>query len=268
MAAVGGVYVSVTGEGWERSLAQTEAMLQAGATENQWAMAVLQATAALGAALLGRTNDALRWLAAALPAIERAPGSAPTYPQVLGDRSHGPRRTRADGSHRESRTQPAREVAAARLPLRDVPMHATPSRCSAASRGEFEEAAEWFAKARVVFEEQGAAPMRALTDFYEARMYVRREAAGDRERAATLLQAALEQFGPLGMTGWARRAEAMLQSLNAPADRPARPRSRSSPPPRRPLPRRTRVLTPYPEARSSDTKATTGHSPTTAPPPG
>jgi hypothetical protein len=38
----------------------------------------------------------------------------------------------------------------------------------------FDEAAEWFAKARIVLEEQGARPSRALVDLYEARMYARR----------------------------------------------------------------------------------------------
>ncbi|HVO26670.1 MAG TPA: hypothetical protein VMW56_23920 [Candidatus Margulisiibacteriota bacterium] len=41
-------------------------------------------------------------------------------------------------------------------------------------------------------------------------MYVRRGAPGDRERAASLLEAALEQFRALGMPGWIRRAESLL----------------------------------------------------------
>ena len=60
---------------------------------------------------------------------------------------------------------------------------------------------------------EGSLPMRARTDFYEARMYLRRDAPGDRARAATLLHAALEQFRTIGMTGWAPRAEEMLAAI-------------------------------------------------------
>ena len=52
--------------------------------------------------------------------------------------------------------------------------------------------------------------VRAIGDFDEALMYHRRAAPGDRERAAPLLEAALEQFRALGMTGWIRRAESLL----------------------------------------------------------
>lgn len=82
----------------------------------------------------------------------------------------------------------------------------------------FDEAAEWFAKGRAVVDEEGARPQRARADFHEARMYLRRGAAGDGERAARLLHAALEQFRAIGMTGWARRAEEMLAQREAAAD--------------------------------------------------
>jgi hypothetical protein len=88
-------------------------------------------------------------------------------------------------------------------------------------QGRCEEAAAWFAKARVILDEQGALPVRARADLYEARMYVRRDAPGDRERAATLLHAALEQFRSIGMTGWARQAEAIVAQLDPAADIPS-----------------------------------------------
>jgi hypothetical protein len=47
-------------------------------------------------------------------------------------------------------------------------------------------------------------------DFDEALMYRRRSAAGDRTRAASITDVALEQFRALGMTGWIRRGEALL----------------------------------------------------------
>ena len=43
-------------------------------------------------------------------------------------------------------------------------------------------------------------------------MYDRRGEPGDKERAAPLIDAALEQFEKLGMAGWARRAEELQES--------------------------------------------------------
>jgi hypothetical protein len=79
----------------------------------------------------------------------------------------------------------------------------------------FDEAREWFEKARRVLEEQGARPRRAITDFHEALTEVRRGGAGDRQRALTLLDAARGPFESIGMPGWLRRAEEQL------ADRPS-----------------------------------------------
>ena len=79
----------------------------------------------------------------------------------------------------------------------------------------YDEAAEWFAKARAVLDEQGARPLRAIVDYDEALMYARRGAPGDAERARPLLDAALRQFRSLGMPGWIRRAEALLKSCAA-----------------------------------------------------
>ena len=65
-------------------------------------------------------------------------------------------------------------------------------------------------------------PMLPRSDYYEARMYLRRDAPGDRERAATLLAyRARAVSGRSGMTGWAERAEQMLAtatSSEAPID--------------------------------------------------
>jgi len=58
-----------------------------------------------------------------------------------------------------------------------------------------------------VLDEQGAWPLRALADFDEASMYLRRGGAGDHQRARPLLAAASDQFRAIGMTGWLRRVE-------------------------------------------------------------
>ena len=64
----------------------------------------------------------------------------------------------------------------------------------------YDEASEWFAQARVVLKEQGARPLRAITDYDEALMFLRRADAGDRESARPLLKVAAEQFRNIGMT--------------------------------------------------------------------
>jgi hypothetical protein len=76
----------------------------------------------------------------------------------------------------------------------------------------FDEAIEWFARAREVLDEQGARPLRAITDFDEAWMYTRRGARGDQKRALPLLDAAAAQFEAIGMPGWVRRAEELARA--------------------------------------------------------
>jgi len=76
-----------------------------------------------------------------------------------------------------------------------------------ALQGRHDEAELWFGEAGRVLEEQGARPLRAITDFDEARMFIRRGRSGDVDRAHPLLQSARRQFEDLGMTGWLHRAD-------------------------------------------------------------
>jgi len=220
MSTVPGLHVSMIGEGWDVALARVEAMIQEGAAENQWAMAAMRSFAAACAAHVGRTDDALRWLAANLPAIERAPGSTANYAQLLGSLA-----TALEELGRTDHIEILERNLREKWLQPDFRYLGNEARFSLAMlcglQGRYDEAADWFAKARVILEEQGALPLRARTDFYEARMYIRRDAPGDRAHASTLLHAALAQFRPLGMTGWARRAEALLASLSPPHDTPA-----------------------------------------------
>jgi len=78
-----------------------------------------------------------------------------------------------------------------------------------ALQGRTDEASEWFAKARTVLEELEARPLRAIVDFDEALMFLRRGDGRDPERARPLLAAALREFRSIGMSGWIRRAEAI-----------------------------------------------------------
>jgi len=81
--------------------------------------------------------------------------------------------------------------------------------------GRFDKARTWFENARRVLDEQQARPLRALVDFDEAWMEVRRGGAGNRERALALLDAARGPFESIGMPGWLRRAEELRQQLGA-----------------------------------------------------
>lgn len=84
-----------------------------------------------------------------------------------------------------------------------------------ALQGRYDEAVEWFMKSRAVLEEQWALPLRAIADFDEAWMYLRRGVEGDAERARPLLDAAMAQFKLIGMTGWLRRAENLVREQAA-----------------------------------------------------
>jgi class 3 adenylate cyclase len=96
-----------------------------------------------------------------------------------------------------------------RFPMRDGRM--SMGRLCALS-GRYDEAAEWFAQAREVLDEEGWRPLRAITDYDEALMYLRRGGCGDAERAMPFLAAASAQFRALGMTGWIRRADQAVDS--------------------------------------------------------
>ncbi len=97
-----------------------------------------------------------------------------------------------------------------RYPMRDG-RTALGRLCALQSR--YDEATHWFAEARKVLEEDGKRPQRAIVDYDEALMYARRAQPGDNQRARALLDAALPQFGDVGMTGWTRLAEDLRATL-------------------------------------------------------
>jgi tetratricopeptide (TPR) repeat protein len=200
------------GEGYGLLLPGIEQLLAKDAPENRWLRSLEWAHAARCYAYEGRRDDALRALEQALPAIERGAGWAVAYTDLIGfviealwvleRRDHVEvleRNLRAKtlapdfrGVHTDSRLSLARLCALA---------------------GRFDEAREWFERARHVLDEQGARPLRAVTDFDEASMEVRRGGAGDRQRALALLDAARGPFESIGMPGWLRRAEELRRRL-------------------------------------------------------
>jgi class 3 adenylate cyclase/tetratricopeptide (TPR) repeat protein len=173
--------------------------------------AVVGASLARGNARFGSTEPALRHLSAVIPAIEQAPAWAETYPRIVCDAAETLWLTeRTD--HIDVIERNLREKVIApdfRYPMMDGRL-ALARLCALQQR--WDEAVDWFAKARAVLDEEGARPLRAIVDYDEALMYARRGAPGDAERARPLLDAALRQFRTLGMPGWIRRAEALLKN--------------------------------------------------------
>ena len=90
-----------------------------------------------------------------------------------------------------------------------------------ALQGRYDEAVEWFAKAREVLDEQGARPLRAMADYDEGLMYLRRRAPGDSDRARPFFEEATRRFRLLGMTGWIKSAETAAEMIQKPKSEPA-----------------------------------------------
>jgi hypothetical protein len=169
----------------------------------------LAACIALYAAVGQRRDAALEALDRAMPAIELAPAWADNYTLAV---SHAAEAlwTLGERRHLESIERSLREkvlTADFRFPNTDARLSLA-RLCALTDR--YAEASDWFAKARVVLDEQGARPLRAITDFDEAWMYLRRGLRTDRARAAGLLDAAVAQFDSIGMPGWVERAKTLL----------------------------------------------------------
>ncbi|MGO9605074.1 MAG: ATP-binding protein [Candidatus Binataceae bacterium] len=195
-------------EGWEHLMSNpaAQAFLQGPGAESKWAAAGINAYASYVLAQVGQPELALQRISLIPAALERGAPWDPTYSLtaciaaatlwILNSNTH------AETVERNIRLK----VLAPdfRSPLSD-------SRLSLARlcalQGRVEEATEWFAKARDVFDEQGARPFRAIADFDQSLMYFRAGNGAVPDKALTLLASAAEQFRLLGMSGWMRRAE-------------------------------------------------------------
>jgi len=93
-----------------------------------------------------------------------------------------------------------------RTPMRDARLSLA-RLCSL--QGRHDEAREWFARSRELLEEAGWRPLRAIVDHDEGLMHLRR---GDPRAAQPILQAAVDQFTRLEMSGWLKRAQEALRS--------------------------------------------------------
>jgi tetratricopeptide (TPR) repeat protein len=175
-----------------------------------WAVGPTLAILARTTARLGRVEEALGYLERLVPWLERAPAWSHHGPHIVGYAAETlwwlERLEHADLVER------ALQEKVIAPDFRDMEVDARLGMAWLRTlAGRYDEAQTWFAEARRVLGEQGARPLLAVTDFSEGLMYRRRGAgAADGERAATLLEAARSQFGAIGMTGWAARAERLL----------------------------------------------------------
>jgi hypothetical protein len=192
-------------EGWEDMLREDTLMNQS-PPEYTSMLAFLRASAARIYSRLGNDEVALLLLEALLVPLTRASGSTVNYPWIACDAAAALWQLgRID--HVEVIERNLHEkviVPDFRYPMRDGRL-AMAQLCALQER--YDDAVEWFAKARVVLDDEGARPLRAVVDFDEALMCRRRD---DRTRAASLAEVALEQFRAVGMSGWVTRAEALL----------------------------------------------------------
>ena len=196
--------VLATDEGWEELLGLAAELSGTRAEIVRWAQSSSDAGMAVAQARLGRPDRALELLSAVLPALQRAAPWGWTFLRTACDaaetlwlldrRDHLPV---IEAALRDKALPPD-----FRFPMMDARL-ALARLC--ALDGRRDEAKHWFAEARAVVDAQGARPLRAIVDFDEALMQRR---AGQPDAARPLLEAAVDQFTRLGMTGWLRRVEA------------------------------------------------------------
>jgi DNA-binding SARP family transcriptional activator len=192
-----------TAEDWEGILAVFWDLVGVDDPVLRWGRAPMRAGYARTAAHLGQAERAMAMLAPAVRALTRAPAWTLNYTRTASDTVETlwvlDRRDHLRPVETALRVKAL--PADFRFPMMDLRLSL--ARLCALD-GRLDEADHWFAQARLVLEEQGARPLRAIADFDQALMYTR---AGRPRQARPFLDAAAGQFRRIGMTGWLRRAE-------------------------------------------------------------
>jgi class 3 adenylate cyclase/tetratricopeptide (TPR) repeat protein len=198
-------------EGWQNAFEDgTSELFFEPKPEQNWAFAM---TCSNGAYLGARTNlpDTAIQLLGMLPrALERGAPWEASYSPVSCDAAAVLWYTGRTDFIEVIESSIREKVLASdfRWPMRDARL-ALGRLC--ALRNQYEEAAVWFERARQILDEAGARPLRAIVDYDEAVMFIRREDA--KARARELLHAATQQFRTLSMNGWIARAEETMARL-------------------------------------------------------
>ncbi len=193
-------------EGWKEFARQQRDTPTTLLPENRFGITAMQAAAACAAARMRRVDDALMLVDALLPALERAPAWLGNCSQIACDAAEVLWLTERD-VHADRIEAVVRDKVIQpdfRYPMRDGRLALARL---LALQGRYDDATKWFADAREVLAEQHARPLRAIVDHDEGLAFLRRR---DGRSARPLLEAALESFRALGMTGWIARAEDLL----------------------------------------------------------
>jgi class 3 adenylate cyclase/tetratricopeptide (TPR) repeat protein len=212
---------STTDTGWEETWARgmdNGVAVDAG-VENNWASAFIDAYLAFALAKMNQPDLAIQKLARMPKVLEHGtPISVAYAPVACMSASTLWELNRAD--HTPTVERAIRE----KVLVTDFRYTMCNARLSLARlcalQGKHDEALKWLDQARDVLDEQGARPLRAISDYDHALMFLRRGAPGDTERAKPYLELAVRQFRDLGMTGWTSKPRTLL------AGGPPRPKVR------------------------------------------
>ena len=192
-----------TDEGWEVVQPVFEELESSQDPVLRWARATMRAGKARLAEYYGHEEQAMSLLPFPVQALGHAQAWALNYTRTLSDTAHTlwllNRRDYVPAIDDALRRKAL--PADFRFPMMDLRL-ALARLC--AVDGRLEEADHWFGQARSVLQEQGARPLRAIVDFDQALMNTR---AGRMACARRPLDAAINQFQQIGMTGWLRQAE-------------------------------------------------------------
>jgi tetratricopeptide (TPR) repeat protein len=208
-------------EGWDAPMESVGPGTGLGAVLLQY-RAIIEASIARRHARMGRCEPAMRRLAAVLPAIERAPAWAETYARIVGDAAETLWLTQRD-DHIDIIERNLREKVIEpdyRYVMMDGRL-AMAHLC--ALQGRYDEACDWFSKARAVLDEQGPAPCapsstttrrsctRAATPPAIATVYRRSSRSPSRSFAASACRA-----GFAAPRRWAKRSRLNAYPFNSP----------------------------------------------------
>ena len=181
------------GDDWAATVRRTLPILESRTDDRAYALTTTRAIVARAYARLGDRDGAMRWLDMLPDVFQRAPGWSPGYILAICLASDA-----LWSLHVSDHLDQLQDNLEEKVVKPDFRSPMVDSRLSmahlAAIRGQDDEAMDWFAKARIVLEEQGARPLRAIVDYDEALMHQRRGGSADADPAKPLINSALARF--------------------------------------------------------------------------